>query len=102
VRFYRDGIGIALKANEDPPHNEISWHDPYFHFALFPKGVPPEGGLGLFVDDLDVIHERMVALGTRVDRAPYDAPWGRGATYLDPDGNLIGLTERSTHPSKGV
>lgn len=101
VRFYRDGIGIALEANENPPHNEISWHDPYFHFALFPKDAPPESALGLFVEDLDAAHERLVRMGATVETEPAMFPWGRGATYLDPDGNLIGLTERGTHPSKG-
>ena len=24
VRFYRDGLGVALKRNEDPVHEEIS------------------------------------------------------------------------------
>ncbi len=38
----------------------------------------------------------------RVDRAPYLAPWGREARYLDPDGNLISLTERETHHTRGA
>ncbi len=101
VRFYRDGIGIALEPNESPPHNEISWHDPYFHFALFPKDAPREPDLGLFVEDIEASHQQLVAIGATVDKAPYDAPWGREARYLDPDGNLISLTERNTHPSKG-
>ncbi len=101
VRFYRDGLGVALERNEDPLHEEISWHDPYFHFALFPKEAPREPALGLFVEDLDVTHDRRVAMGAKVDRAPYEAPWGREARYLDPDGNLVSLTERKTHRTQG-
>ena len=101
-RFYREGVGIALERDQDPLHEETSWHDPYFHFALFPKEAPREPALGLFVEDLDVTHERLVAMGARVDRAPYVAPWGREARYLDPDGNLISLTERKTHHTRGA
>ena len=101
VRFYRDGLGAALSRNEDPVHEEISWHDPYFHFALFPKEAPREPAFGLFVEDLDDTHERLVSMGATVDREPYVAPWGREARYLDPDGNLVSLTERKTHHTQG-
>ncbi len=101
VRFYRDGLGVALSRNEDPVHEEISWHDPYFHFALFPKEAPREPAFGLFVEDLDAAHERLVGVGATVDREPYVAPWGREARYLDPDGNLVSLTERKTHHTQG-
>ena len=101
ARFYRDGLGIDLEPNDDPRHEEASWRDPYFHFALFPKEAPREPALGLFVEDLDAAHERLVGMGAQVDRAPYIAPWGREARYLDPDGNLISITERKTHRTQG-
>ena len=101
ARFYRDGLGIALERDEGREHEEVSWHAPYFHFALFPQGAAPEPRLGFFVEDLDAAHERLVAMGATVEQAPYEAPWGRDARYLDPDGNLISLTERRTHHTQG-
>ena len=101
VDFYR-ALGIPLKvdAHGSYHHAEHSFHDPYFHFALFPKEAAREPALGLFVEDLDAAHERLVGMGAQVDRAPYVAPWGREARYLDPDGNLISITERKTHHTR--
>ena len=101
ARFYRDGLGIALERDEERAHDEVSWHAPYFHFALFLKEAEAEPGLGFFVENLDAAHERLVAMGATVEQAPYNAPWGRDARYLDPDGNLISLTERRTHHTRG-
>ncbi len=101
ARFYRDGLGITLERDKGREHEEVSWHGPYFHFALFPKEAAEEPGLGFFVEDLDAAHERLVATGATVEQAPYAAPWGKDARYRDPDGNLISLTERGTHHTQG-
>jgi predicted RNase H-like nuclease/predicted enzyme related to lactoylglutathione lyase len=50
----------------------------------------PMGELGFVVDDLEAAHARAVAAGAQVSREPRD---GSGA-YLDPDGNVVTLTER--------
>ena len=74
VRFYRDGLGVALERNEHPVHEEISWHDPYFHFALFPKEAPREPALGLFVEDLDTAHDRLLAMAAKSTGRPTRLP----------------------------
>ncbi len=91
MRFYRDGLGINLQPNENPRHGETSWHDPYFHFAFFPVEARREPAPGLFVEDLEAAHERLVAKGGEVEKEA----WGREARYryCDPDGNLISSTE---------
>ena len=91
VRFYRDGLGIPLERDQQPPHEEVSWHDPYFHFALIPKEEEQPPALGLPVEDLEAAHTRLLEVGAEVVKAPFDAPWGRDAWYHDPDGNLISL-----------
>lgn len=53
--------------------------------------------LGFTVDDLDGTHARLLAAATVVRRPPEARPWGRSATYVDPDGNLMMLTE-APHP----
>lgn len=47
------------------------------------------------VDDLDVTFERMVTAGAPVRFAPTEKPWGaRLAAVHDPDGNVVGLSQR--------
>jgi predicted RNase H-like nuclease/predicted enzyme related to lactoylglutathione lyase len=46
--------------------------------------------LGFVVDDLDAAHGRAVAAGARVSREPRDG----SAAYVDPDGNVVTVTER--------
>ena len=100
ARFYRDAVGVPLEPTDQPgeAHEEYSWREgAYLHFALFPAGTagPSERAeLDFSVDDLDQAHERMVEAGAPVVRKQHDAPWGLSAVYRDPDGNLVGLTER--------
>ena len=52
--------------------------------------LAPAGELGFVVDDLEAAHARAVAAGAQVSREPRDG----SAAYLDPDGNVVTLTER--------
>jgi catechol 2,3-dioxygenase-like lactoylglutathione lyase family enzyme len=56
--------------------------------------------LCLDVDDLDGLHERLAAAGTRFHCPPQDLGAGVRTTYArDPDGNIVELQELSTpHP----
>ena len=92
ARFYRDALGVPLHPDEEGTHHEYSWHEPYFHFALFPA-EPEEPGLGFAVDDIDAAHERAVAAGATVVEPPRQQPWGRSARYRDPAGNQVELTD---------
>ena len=76
--------------------NEYSWHSPYFHFAIFPASEDEEAtrtDLAFSVKDVWEVHRRAVAEGVRVAEAPRQEPWGFGATYIDPDGNSVGVYE---------
>jgi predicted RNase H-like nuclease/predicted enzyme related to lactoylglutathione lyase len=105
ARFYRDAIGIPLEPGRgaDQLHLEYSWREgAYLHFALF-AGQPTRGAWVTFhVDDLDAAHERAVAGGAEVVEPPHDEPWGRAAAYRDPDGTIVGLTERPSIRVAGV
>ncbi len=47
------------------------------------------------VDDLDQTFARLLELGATVRYGPVDKPWGaRLAAVYDPDGNIIGLSQR--------
>jgi lactoylglutathione lyase len=96
VRFYRDTIGIPLHADETDDHFEFSWHQPYFHFALFPSNKNQRSSnveFGLTVDDVDAAHEKIIAAQAIVEEPPKQKPWGRSSTYRDPDGNILHLTQ---------
>lgn len=101
ARFYRDAIGIRLRdpgGFDEEMHREYSWTDgEYLHFALFPA-MPGEETrrveLAFYVDDLDVAHAKATAAGADVVSMPREEPWGRTAGYRDPDGNVVGLTQR--------
>lgn len=104
VRFYRDFLGLPLRRDLDHggtdrwisgDHAAHSWHDSFFHFALYQsKGaVTRDVQIGFPVGDLDEAHARLKAADVAVDVAPRDEPWGRTARYRDPDGNSVSLTQ---------
>lgn len=101
ARFYRNAIGIPLRdagGVDEEMHREYSWiHGEYLHFALFP-GTPGDETrrveLAFYVDDLDIAHAQATAAGAKVASTPRDEPWGRTASYRDPDGNVVALTQR--------
>ena len=102
--FYRDLLGIPLRRDLDHggtdrwisgDHAALSWHDSFFHFALYKsKGVVTRDlQIGFPVADLNAMHKTLVAAGVAVDVNPRDEPWGRTARYRDPDGNSVSLTQ---------
>jgi lactoylglutathione lyase len=109
VRFYRDLLGIPLAPGVNEPlddrwygghHAEISWREgAYLHFALFPARPPAlrtttGAEVGLLVEDAHAVHPKLVAGGATVLHPPRPEPWGATARYLDPDGNIVGVTSR--------
>ena len=103
ARFYRDVIGVPIGPGDDEKsHYETFWgsfggdDDDFLFFAIQPitQGVATHGAeIGFSVTDLDGVHERIVAAGAEVVEPPSPRPWGRAATYRDPAGNLVQLTE---------
>ncbi len=58
------------------------------------------GRVIIHVEDVDVVHDRVVAAGYRPEMAPSDAPWGERYFHVrDPDGHELSfarlLPERS-------
>ena len=108
LRFYRDAIQIPLESGFNAPaddpwfgghHAELSWREgAYLHFALFPARpthrVTSGVELAFPVDDAARAHVRLIAAGAIVLHQPRLEPWGWCARYVDPDGNIVGLTSR--------
>lgn len=105
ARFYGDCLGVDLgeahrHEGNEALHYDLGWGDfESGEFVLLhlcqADGDRTTGGAGIgwSVDDLEAIHARATGLGIPVVAPPHDAPWGRTATYEDPDGNRVSLTQ---------
>lgn len=100
--WYRDVLGFEL-IREEPMGPEMTW------IQLAPKGqsvtialvtwfdaMKPGGVQGLMfnTDDIDADHATLTAKGVAISDIG-SQPWGRFATFNDPDGN--GLILRQAH-----
>lgn len=97
--FYREAFGVPFEAGELVQlRAEATWRDGMsLRLALLPTEQEPTTSveLGFFVDELEAAHARAVSAGAEVARKPKDDGSGRTAAYLDPDGNLVTLTQRA-------
>lgn len=105
ARFYRDLVGVTVGEVEThdadaEPHVHATWGEwTPIEPSLLMLNIYPTAGpvttshIGFAVTDLAATHARLVAANVEVVRVPEDRPWGRTATYRDPDGNTVFLTE---------
>lgn len=102
LHFYRDLVGLPLEAEEHDGERHAhavwgSWKgdQPFLMLNLYPaRGEATRSRIGLVVEDLEAMHQRLTEAGVVAREAPALRPWGASATYLDPDGNVVGFTER--------
>jgi predicted enzyme related to lactoylglutathione lyase len=95
--FYVEQLGFDVK--QDSQMGPMRWLEVApkgspVTFGLLPPalGVPAGGlkGVQLFTDDLDGDCKALADSGVQVD-GPNARPWGRDATFADPDGNAFVL-----------
>jgi predicted enzyme related to lactoylglutathione lyase len=105
-RFYRDLIGVSVgeletHGGDTEPHAHATWGEwsgaepSLLMLNIYPSrnAGATTSRLGFVIEDLDAVDERLREAGTAVVQAPQDLPWGRTATYRDPDGNSVSLTQ---------
>jgi catechol 2,3-dioxygenase-like lactoylglutathione lyase family enzyme len=108
--FYRDILVIPLREEShdselnDPwyggNHAALSWTDGAFiHFAIYPSREPLRpttrgAQIGFHVADFDRLYARAKANDIEVAQDAREEPWGRTARFLDPDDNIVSITER--------
>ncbi|GAB4584889.1 VOC family protein [Nocardia sp. IFM 10818] len=92
-RFYTEVLGFAVRSDRTMGDNrwlEVAPGDSGTAIVLhkpFPgASAGTLGGVILASADLDGTVARLRADGAQVD-GPADMPWGRQATFADPDGN---------------
>ncbi|WP_067547674.1 VOC family protein [Nocardia crassostreae] len=98
ARFYTDVLGFTVRADFTMGDNRWLEVGPGDTGAAIVLHKPFPGassgtlsGVILDSDDLDGAVARLRASGAHVD-GPADMPWGRQATFADPDGNSYVLT----------
>jgi catechol 2,3-dioxygenase-like lactoylglutathione lyase family enzyme len=94
VAYYRDILGFAVTFEYGTPlfyaclcRDEVALH----LLAAHRTGrLPGDGGICVFVDDVDRIHAELAARGARVLKPPQDYDYGmRDFDVVDPDGNQL-------------
>ena len=107
LEFYRQlNLDIPADADEEP-HVEVTlpgglrlaWDTVETVRSFDPDWVPRTGGhsisLAFLLDtpaDVDQLHDKLVSMGHKSHKEPWDAFWGqRYAVILDPDGNPVDL-----------
>jgi predicted enzyme related to lactoylglutathione lyase len=102
LRFYRDVLGLTVTADRDMPQGRWLQVAPEGARTVFTLSGPGMGdfepgsarGIMLVTTDVDADCARLAAAGIPV-QGPDELPWGRMASFADPDGNgLMLLTEK--------
>jgi len=105
LRFYRELLGLPFAdierhEDDDVLHAHASWgswrgDEHFVRLNIYPRGAREATYtvLGFLVKDLAAMHEWLTRAGVEVVVPPEQKTWGRTASYRDPDGNEVGLTE---------
>jgi lactoylglutathione lyase len=98
ARFYEAGLGVEPFEANSPGHRGRRIGSVYLGFDQVDEvegEAPGAVRLWFTVDDLAATFDRFVGLGAAVRYGPTRKPWGATlAAVLDPDGNVVGLSQR--------
>lgn len=102
--FYEHELGLR-RAPGAPPHAVVFATETIAFAVREPMpgvdldAVDPRPGTGVVLwfkaDDAQAVHDRLVAAGAPIAQAPFDGPFGRTFTFLDPDGYAVTIHDRS-------
>ncbi|GAB2573056.1 VOC family protein [Microlunatus antarcticus] len=101
AEFYEHHLGLTRQAG--PPHAVVFATKPAaFAVRDALPGVdldaaPLGRGVGLWLHaaEAQAVHDALVADGVEIAVEPFDGPFGRTFTFVDPDGYLITLHDRA-------
>lgn len=95
--FYQDALEIG-SYEHSPGHLGCRVGPVYFGFDQVEGGESSRhmgATLWFTVDDIEATFDRLVKMGAKVKYPPSEKPWGAVlAAVYDPDGNLLGLSQR--------
>ena len=94
LEYYRDALGFKIEFKYGQPtfyaclcRDEVSLH---LLAAVQSKQLPGNGGICVFVTEVDAVHAELVERGARVIKSPQDYDYGmRDFDVVDLDGNRL-------------
>jgi catechol 2,3-dioxygenase-like lactoylglutathione lyase family enzyme len=89
VRWPGDSKEILLERPGPPAHDPVTADEVA---SLVTKGAAG-GWLGFSTDDVDALHDELVAKGVEVTQPPTDQSYGRDMGFRDPFGNNLRVGE---------
>lgn len=101
AEFYRQGLGLPEPQASGDDHLGFRGTNAYFGLDRVSTRTETPGPVSAWfeVEDIEATFRRFVGLGAGVKYGPTRKPWGAIlAAVTDPDGNVVGLTQRGTNP----
>src|SRR5262245_45693281 len=103
VAYYRDALGFNVSFEYGQPtfyaclcRDEVALHLLAAHRT---KQLPGNGGICVFVRDVDAVHAELIGRGANVIKPPQDYDYGmRDFDVDDPDGNHLTFGMGSKSP----
>jgi len=95
--FYQEGLDLGV-FERSPGHIGMKLGPVYLGFDQVEE-VPSGGPVTLWftVDDIEATYKRLLEMGAEDISPPERKPWGGYlAAVYDPEGNMIGLSQRET------
>jgi catechol 2,3-dioxygenase-like lactoylglutathione lyase family enzyme len=104
IEHYRDALGFSVTFQHGNPtfyaclcRDEVALHLLAAHET---KRLPGNGGICVFVKDVDRVHADLTSRGANVIKAPQNYDYGmRDFDVVDPDGNHLTFGIESLSPS---
>ena len=96
VEFYQDKVGLKmLYGGGDASFTSFEIGEGYLNLRLATEGGWSWWGvLILYVDDVDLFHQRLVDAGVTPEAPPRDAPWRERYFHVtDPDGHELSFAK---------
>jgi predicted enzyme related to lactoylglutathione lyase len=95
ARFYQQALELG-EFNLSPGHIGVQVGPTYLGFDQVDEATSGAGVTVWFtVDDIQGTFQRLVEMGAEVRYPPSEKPWGGFlAALYDPDGNMLGLSQR--------
>lgn len=95
ARFYEERLGLE-RAAQSPPGAVVFRSEP-IPFAVREPAVDLDAverlgwgvALWLRADDAQELHDALREAGVRIAVEPFDSPFGRAFSFLDPDGYVV-------------
>lgn len=63
--------------------------------SMMPNATTPKPGVVFHCSDVEATCRHLESVGVRIAMPPKEMPWGLFASFLDPDGNELGLTSQA-------